>query len=109
MTLGASSSALGLSSMGNRVRSTWNTEQERRFASGIALHGRAFDEIREEFLPEKTTADLVLYYYNIWKQRRTPAAEEWYCEKRQKVLDQEKADQQRQQEIKTRNRIQAAE
>eukprot|EP00210_Caulerpa_lentillifera_P007965 g7604.t1 len=109
VSLGGASESLGMRFMGNRVRNSWTTEQECLFASGFALHGRSFDEIRDAFLPEKTNEDLVIYYYNIWKQCRTPAAAEWYQEKRQKILDQQKADQQRQLEIKTRNRLQAAE
>jgi hypothetical protein len=39
------------------------------FAAGIAHHDRAFGKLRAQYLPHKSMADVVSYYYNIWKIR----------------------------------------
>jgi len=76
-----------MSKMGKVVRNEWSEEEERKFEEGILKHGRDFSRIQSDFLRHKSIGELVLYYYNVWKQRRTPAAGEYYSEKRKREED----------------------
>lgn len=49
----------------------WSEDENRRFIKGLRIHGKNFFKIRQEFLPEKETGDLITYYY-LWK--KTPGA-----------------------------------
>lgn len=59
----------------------------KKFEDGVLEHGRDFALIQSFFLPEKSMEDLVLYYYSIWKQLRSPRSQEYYAQKRRGVED----------------------
>ena len=69
---------LGLPLMGSAVADSWSSEEEQQFEEGMLLLGRDFPAIRKQFLPQRETEDLVLYYYNVWKTQITPRAQAWY-------------------------------
>eukprot|EP00955_Chlamydomonas_euryale_P090194 364520-Chlamydomonas_euryale.AAC.2 len=65
--------------MGGLVRKLWSEEEEILFATGMQqLRRRDFGLMQRKFLPHKTPQQLVSYYYNIWKPRRTDEAINWY-------------------------------
>lgn len=69
---------LGLPLMGNAVGQGWTDAEAQQFEEGMLLLGRDFPAIRKQFLPQRETEHLVLYYYNVWKTQSTPRAQAWY-------------------------------
>uniref|UniRef100_A0A672HGY8 SANT domain-containing protein n=1 Tax=Salarias fasciatus TaxID=181472 RepID=A0A672HGY8_SALFA len=53
------------------VEQYWTEEEQKLFCKGLKTHGKNFFLIRKEFLPGKTTGELVKFYYD-WK--KTPQA-----------------------------------
>lgn len=49
----------------------WPEEDIKNFIKGLRVHGKNFFKIREEFLPDRDTPDLIEFYY-FWK--KTPGA-----------------------------------
>lgn len=47
----------------------WSPTDEAAFAAGLRRHDRDFHALRKEFLPTKSMASIISYYYNIWKIR----------------------------------------
>ena len=45
----------------------WPEDDTKAFIKGIRAHGKNFFKIREEFLPERDTPDLIEFYY-LWKK-----------------------------------------
>ena len=45
----------------------WPEDDVKAFIKGIRAHGKNFFKIREEFLPERDTPDLIEFYY-LWKK-----------------------------------------
>lgn len=78
---------LGLPFMGYRVRRGWTTEDEVLFEEGIRSVGRDFTKLQTKFLPRKNVSEIVLYYYNIWKVKRTHAARIWYDEVQEEKME----------------------
>ena len=69
---------LGLPLMGSAVGQGWTDAEAQQFEEGMLLLGRDFPAIRKQFLPQRETEHLVLYYYNVWKTQSTPRAQAWY-------------------------------
>lgn len=69
---------LGLPLIGNAVGRDWTDAEAHQFEEGMLEHGRDFPAIRKEFLPQRETEHLVLYYYNVWKTQSTARAQAWY-------------------------------
>lgn len=69
---------LGLALMGAAVGDSWTSEEAEQFEEGMLLFGRDFPAVRRQFLPQRETEHLVLYYYNVWKTQSTPRAQQWY-------------------------------
>ena len=69
---------LGLPLIGAAVAEGWTHEEEEQFEEGMLLFGRDFPAIRKQFLPQRETEHLVLYYYNVWKTQMTLRAQAWY-------------------------------
>ena len=69
---------LGLALMGAAVGDSWTSEEAQQFEEGMLLFGRDFPAVRRQFLPQRETEHLVLYYYNVWKTQSTPRAQQWY-------------------------------
>lgn len=72
---------LGLHTLGATHLQNWKEEEHQVFAEAIREMDRDFVDIRNDFLPDRTHADLVNYYYNVWKLQLTPQAVEWYAER----------------------------
>jgi len=49
------------------IMTPWTEDERKRFMRGLRSYGKTFHKIRKELLPERTTSDLVHYYY-IWKK-----------------------------------------
>eukprot|EP00798_Chlamydomonas_sp_ICE-L_P016078 gene16078-22217_t len=77
------SEILGMSSMGSKAcsKAGWCEADEAAFAAGVRRHDREFGLLQKEFLPAKTMAQIVSYYYNIWKIHYTQAAADWHVER----------------------------
>ena len=69
---------LGLPLMGDAVGQDWTDAEAQQFEEGMLTHGRDFPAIRKQFLPQRETEHLVLYYYNVWKTQSTARAQAWY-------------------------------
>lgn len=69
---------LGLALMGAAVGDSWTAHEAEQFEEGLLLFGRDFPAIRKQFLPQRETEHLVLYYYNVWKTQSSTRAQEWY-------------------------------
>lgn len=69
---------LGLPLIGDAVGRDWTDAEAHQFEEGMLEHGRDFPAIRKEFLPQRETEHLVLYYYNVWKTQSTARAQAWY-------------------------------
>ena len=69
---------LGLPLMGDAVGQDWTDAEAQQFEEGMHTHGRDFPAIRKQFLPQRETEHLVLYYYNVWKTQSTARAQAWY-------------------------------
>lgn len=74
----AAQEPLGLALMGAAVGDSWTAHEAEQFEEGLLLFGRDFPAIRKQFLPQRETEHLVLYYYNAWKTQSTPRAQEWF-------------------------------
>lgn len=63
--------ALGVRTMGlgYAAHGGWSGDEETLFSLGYAKHLREFAELRDEFLPQRSVAQLVGYYYNVYKLR----------------------------------------
>lgn len=72
---------LGSARMGAKERQHWKPSEEDAFASGIAVHGRDFESLRDGYLPDRSVSDVVAYYYNVWKIRYNPAAQRWHAQR----------------------------
>lgn len=70
---------LGLHLIGEAVGQGWSDAEAQQFEEGMLLLGRDFPAIRKQFLPQRETKHLVLYYYNVWKTQSTARAQAWYC------------------------------
>lgn len=70
--------ALGLHLIGEAVGQGWTDAEAQQFEEGMLLFGRDFPAIRKQFLPQRETEHLVLYYYNVWKTQGTARAQAWY-------------------------------
>ena len=46
------------------VPDQWSEEDKIMFQEAFQVHGKSFQKIRQEALPDKSTADLVEYYYS---------------------------------------------
>ena len=55
----------------NGLDRQWSEDETRRFIKGLRIHGKNFFKIRQEFMPEKETGELITFYY-LWK--KTPGA-----------------------------------
>jgi len=64
--------------MGDAVGQDWTDAEAQQFEEGMLTHGRDFPAIRKQFLPQRETEHLVLYYYNVWKTQSTARAQAWY-------------------------------
>ena len=69
---------LGLHLIGAAVGQGWSDAEAQQFEEGMLLFGRDFPAIRKQFLPQRETEQLVLYYYNVWKTQSTARAQAWY-------------------------------
>ena len=69
---------LGLPLIGDTVGRDWTDAEAQQFEEGMLLFGRDFPAIRKQFLPQRQTEHLVLYYYNVWKTQSTARAQSWY-------------------------------
>ncbi len=69
---------LGLPLIGDTVGQGWTDAEAQQFEEGMLLFGRDFPAIRKQFLPQRETEHLVLYYYNVWKTQSTARAQGWY-------------------------------
>ena len=69
---------LGLHLMGEAVGVGWSDAEAQQFEEGMLLLGRDFPAIRKQFLPQRDTEHLGLYYYNGWKTQGTTRAQAWY-------------------------------
>lgn len=78
---------LGLPKIGYRVRRGWSAADELCFEQGIRCLGRDFATLRNSFLPGKDVAEVILYYYNIWKVQRSHSSRMWYAELREEKLE----------------------
>lgn len=74
----AAQEPLGLGLMGAAVGYSWTAHEAEQFEEGLLLFGRDFPAIRKQFLPQRDTEHLVLYYYNVWKTQSTARAQQWY-------------------------------
>ncbi|GMH42217.1 hypothetical protein BSKO_10136 [Bryopsis sp. KO-2023] len=79
-SLGAAAQDMGVSNIGYRVAQNWTPEEEALFMQGMVAVGRDFEQLQAKFLPHKEPAQVVGYYYNIWKLGRTKSARQWYAE-----------------------------
>ena len=69
---------LGLHLIGEAVGQGWTDAEAQQFEEGMLLLGRDFPAVRKQFLPQRETEHLVLYYYNVWKTQSTARAQAWY-------------------------------
>ena len=90
--------------MGRVVQHTWSIEECASFERGFLQYGRDFALIQRTFLNTKRIEDLVIYYYSIWKQRRTPGAARYYHLKQQKMEEAAQEEAARQKEEDRRKR-----
>jgi len=72
--------ALSMESLGSKVKASWTPVEEDAFVAGLRQHNREFQSIQRDFLPEKSIAQIIDYYYNIWKIRYTDASVQWHLE-----------------------------
>lgn len=89
--------ALGIGAMGLDLAAGWSSADQEAFGAamrqndahkaaqrrrGREVCGRGLDVARAEFLPGKTMAEVVNFYYGVWKTGLTPAAREYRLSKR---------------------------
>ena len=88
-TLGAETGKhLGLGTMGSITANKLTPHQQKMFGQGMTKHGRNFQKIREEFLPDVSCCTMAEYYYDVWKLKAVPAAKKWYQQKERKKTSQ---------------------
>ena len=56
----------------------WPEEDVKGFIKGLRIHGKNFFRIKEEFLPERDTPELVEFYY-FWKKTSGESCERQLC------------------------------
>ena len=59
-------------------RSQWLDADINCFASCLSRCGKDFGFIAQQLQPPKTRAEVVVFYYDMWKTRRIPRAWQWY-------------------------------
>jgi len=69
---------LGVGTMGSTTATKLTPQQQKMFGQGMTKHGRNFQKIREEFLPDISCCTMAEYYYDVWKLKAVPAAKRWY-------------------------------
>lgn len=69
---------LGLLSMGPCSSQRLRVEEEVHYLEGMKEHGRDFYKIKLNHLPQRTVRDMAAHYYDIWKQRCSSSAKDWY-------------------------------
>jgi hypothetical protein len=72
---------LGLGTMGSITANKLTPQQQKMFGQGMTKHGRNFQKIRDEFLPDVSCCTMAEYYYDVWKLKAVPAAKKWYQQK----------------------------
>lgn len=50
-----------------KIMHPWSEDERKKFMRGLRSYGKTFHKIRKELLPDRTTCDLIQYYY-FWKK-----------------------------------------
>lgn len=56
----------------------WSDADEALLEEGMRACGRDFRQIQQHLLPAKAVADLIVFYYNVWKTRGSARARAWF-------------------------------
>lgn len=75
---------LGLHLMGEAVGQGWADEEAKSFEDGFREFRQDFNSISKRYLPHRKPENLSLFFYNMWKTRIHPRAQDWY--ERKKVI-----------------------